>query len=67
MFYPALAIEGGDLEPNWMVAMSMTVPGDPVGIRGLDCGHPRPVDRHRQFPGGTSMGLGPYSVWDGGA
>ena len=65
MFYPALAIEGGDLEPNWMVAMSMTVPGDPIGFAGsIAVTHDPSTDTGSFW--WDRMGLGPYSVWDGG-
>jgi hypothetical protein len=66
MFYPALAIEGGDIDPNWMVAMSMTVPSDPLGFAGSIAVTHDPATDSGSF-WWDRMGLGTYSVWDGGS
>ena len=64
MFYPAITIEGTDLEPNWMIAMSMTVPDDPLGYAGTVVVTHDPATGTGTFDW-DRVGLGPYSIWDG--
>ncbi len=63
MFFPAITIEGSELNPDWMVAMSMTVPDDPLGFAGTFV-----VTHDPSTDTGTwtwdRLGLGPYSIWD---
>jgi hypothetical protein len=66
MFYPSIAVEGSEYEPNWMVAMSMTVPDDPNGFAGTIALTHDPATDTGSF-WWDKLGLGPYSVWDGGA